>query len=514
MPDNKLCKITIIKVRFISGFFSKSNDKECRMNKRQFFTFSVLIAAALLSAACGGTENAPTEAAKPVTTEAPAPPELFGDPIRGGLMYDKWWKVVGADAPSEDHPLWATQDTNTRSGDTTWRCKECHGWDYKGVDGAYGGGSHMTGFKGVIQMAGEDANEVLAALQGSTNADHDFSSVMDEQALTDLALFISEEIIDYSDLVGDDKAALSTDLHEGEHIYQDYCAVCHGKDGSTLNFGSDEEPEYLGDLALGNPWEVLHKARFGQPGEDLMPSAIDKGWTVDEQGALLAYVQTLEPMDDLVPQGGLLYDKWWNALGIDAPTEDNPLWATQTTNERSGDTTWRCKECHGWDYKGVDGAYGGGSHMTGFTGVYDAAGYSAEELTAWLDGSTNADHDFSAYLDADAFAALAAFIQGGTVDMSMYINYDDKSAIGDAAAGQPLYDSTCAPCHGTDGTMLNFGDEADPLYLGGLAWDNPWETLHKAANGQPGKPMPSGLALGWSWEDLANVLAYSQSLGE
>jgi thiosulfate dehydrogenase len=463
----------------------------------------------------------PTEAAMPeddmATTEAPPPAELMGNPVRGGLMYDKWWKITGADEPTDDHPLWATQDSNTRSGDDTWRCKECHGWDYKGASGAYGSGSHFTGFAGVIQMAGSDPNDVLSALKGGSNSDHDFSGVMGEQDLIDLALFISEEIIDFSTLVGDDKAALSTDLHEGEHLFEDSCAICHGKDGAMLNFGDEEEPEYLGDLALGNPWEVLHKARFGQPGVDQMPSVITEGWTLEEQGALLAYLQTLEPMmamDDLAPKGGLLYDKWWKALGIDEPTGDHPLWAAQTTNERSGDDTWRCKECHGWDYQGADGAYGSGSHFTGFPGVLGAMDYSAEELTAQLDGTNNPAHDFSAYLDADAFAALVAFLQSGTVDMSLYVNYDDKSAIGDAAAGQPLYESTCSACHGADGTMLNFGDESEPEYLGDLGRGNPWETLHKAANGQPGSSMPSGRALGWSWEDLANVLAYIQTLGE
>jgi thiosulfate dehydrogenase len=470
------------------------------MNKRFIFTFSMLTVVVLFLVACGEKDTAPAE--------------LSGDSLRGGLMYDKWWKVAGTDAPTEDHPLWSTQSTNTRSGSDTWRCKECHGWDYKGVDGAYGSGSHMTGFMGVIQMAGEDPNDILAALKGDTNSDHDFSTVLDEQVLIDLALFISEDIIDFSTLVGDDKAALSMDVATGEQLYQDTCAACHGKDGAQINFGSDDDPEYMGDLALGNPWEVLHKTRFGQPGESLMPSAIDAGWTVDQQGALLAYLQTLQPMDDLDPQGGLLYDKWWNALGVDAPDSDHPLWSTQSTNTRSGADTWRCKECHGWDYMGVDGAYGGGSHMTGFTGVYGAAGLSAEELTAWLDGSTKTEHDFSAYLDADAIAALVAFLQKGTVDMSTYINYDDKTAIGDADVGQTLYDGTCAACHGSDGTMLNFGDAADPEYLGDLGRGNPWETLHKAAFGHPGSMMPSGLNLGWTWQDLADVLAYVQALGE
>ncbi|MDP2660197.1 MAG: hypothetical protein Q8R28_05670, partial [Dehalococcoidia bacterium] len=71
-----------------------------------------------------------------------------------------------------------------------------------------------------------------------------------------------------------------------------------------------------------------------------------------------------------VAKGGRLYDTWWKeAPGASAPTGDQPLWATQTTNTRKGTDTWRCKECHGWDYGGKDGAYGSGSHKTGFVGV-------------------------------------------------------------------------------------------------------------------------------------------------
>ena len=101
---------------------------------------------------------------EPAAVEEPAAPMLSGDSLRGGLLYDKWWSPLGLDAPEGDQALWATQDTNTRTGADTWRCKECHGWDYKGVDGAYGDSSHTTGFVGVIQMAGGDANEILAAL--------------------------------------------------------------------------------------------------------------------------------------------------------------------------------------------------------------------------------------------------------------------------------------------------------------------------------------------------------------
>jgi len=73
--------------------------------------------------------------------------------VRGGAMYDTWWAVTGAAAPATNHPLWALRpDTtrNARTGSETWRCKECHGWDYKGVNGAYAKGSHRTGFAGIL----------------------------------------------------------------------------------------------------------------------------------------------------------------------------------------------------------------------------------------------------------------------------------------------------------------------------------------------------------------------------
>lgn len=476
----------------------------------------ILIGVLVLAlAACGGEEEPEPTQEPAQATEAPAPTEapkveLFGDSLRGGVLYDKWWKVLGMDAPEEDHALWATQDSNTRSGDSTWRCKECHGWDYKGADGAYGSGSHFTGFVGVLDAAGQGAQYVLGALKGETNPDHDFLAVMDEQALTDIALFIAEETMDYDQFVGEDKQAAGGDLTVGDDLYQDNCSECHGPEGTAVNFKDEAGPEYIAGLASGNPWEFAHKMRFGQPGVDDMPSGIDNGWTEDEQLSVLAYAQSL-PTSSPVTEGGVLYDKWWKAMGADAPEEDQALWATQDTNERSGDSTWRCKECHGWDYKGADGAYGSGSHFTGFPGVFDAASMSADELAGWLDGSANSDHDFSAFLGEDQIGMLVAFLQEGMVDMSKFIN-DDKTVDGDPEHGKTLYNAGCSRCHGEDGKTINFKDEAAPVYVGTLANDNPWETLHKASFGQPGEHMPASVNFDWSVQDLADLLSYAQSL--
>ena len=455
----------------------------------------------LILAACA---SPPAQA--PTATEAPS---FSGNATRGGQLYDKWWSVLELDEPEGDHPLWSTQSTNTRSGADTWRCKECHGWDYKGKDGAYGSGSHATGFPGVMRMDGMDAHDVLPTLLGSTNPDHDFFTLLDPQALIDLALFMSQALIDDSLVVNGDKSPVNGDASTGATHFS-LCATCHGFQGTAINFGNESEPEYLGTIAADNPWEFVHKARFGQPGVIVMPAGFSMNRPQQDYADLLAHIQTL-PTSSLVTEGGRLYDKWWEAIGADKPESDHPLWATQTTSEASGADTWRCKECHGWDYKGADGAYGSGSHFTGFKGILGAQEMSAEDLTAWLNGSQNPDHDYSSHLNEAQLSMLVAFIQNGVADVTTYIN-SDKTVNGDSQHGAALFGSTCVRCHGGDGKTLNFGDESKPEYVGTVAADNPWEAFHKVAVGQPGTDMPAGLNFGWTLQDIADLVVHLQTL--
>lgn len=449
------------------------------------------------------------------------------DLVRGGLLYDKWWAVSEAGeehehaeeegehthdvdvlAPEGDHPLWATQDTNTRSGADTWRCKECHGWDYKGADGAYGSGSHFTGFPGIQASVGKPPEVIMAVLRGSTNPDHDFSELIGEEDLENLAAFVSEALIDPDTLLNDDHTSAG-DAANGETLYASVCTYCHGPAGNAINFSDLEEPEFLGHLAADNPWEFIHKVRFGQPGWP-MPSAINNGWSDQEVADVLAYVESFTT-DAALSGGGPLYDNWSAALDVDVPEGDHPLWATQDTNTRSGADTWRCKECHGWDYRGAEGAYGSGSHMTGFTGVLDSASMSDDEVLGWLNGTANPDHDFSLYLDEVELNALVVFLQQEATDITAYVN-DDGTVNGDPRLGRDLFGGTCAACHGVDGQEMNFGSMDEPEYVGTIAADNPWEFFHKASFGHPGVPMPAGRALGWTEQDIADVLAYAQTL--
>jgi mono/diheme cytochrome c family protein len=85
--------------------------------------------------------------------------------------------------------------------------------------------------------------------------------------------------------INDDKSLVGGDASKGEILYENTCVFCHGVDGKA-------QPEALGELAKDNPWEVMHKIRFGQPGIG-MPAAVDNNWSINEVVDLLKYLQTL-----------------------------------------------------------------------------------------------------------------------------------------------------------------------------------------------------------------------------
>jgi thiosulfate dehydrogenase len=356
--------------------------------------------------------------------------------------------------------------------------------------------------------------ELLAILDGSSNADHDFSA-MGEQALGSLVTFLQEGQVNMKDYIDyESKAPIAGNAEEGEELFEGTCAACHGADGRKLNFGSADEPEFVGTIAADNPWEFAHKVRAGQPGT-AMPSAIDLGWSIEDVMNVLAFAQTLPsgpPEPTAASRGGRLYDKWWKEAGVDEPSGDMPVWARQDTNTRSGTSTWRCKECHGWDYKGAEGAYGSGSHFTGFPGIFNAQDKSVDDLVAQISGGIDPEHDFSAMGD-QAILDLVSFIKEGLVDLTTVIDYETKAPIdGDLEEGEELYEGSCAACHGDDGRLLNFGSADEPEYVGTIAVDNPWEFVHKVRAGQPGTGMPSAIDGGWNLKDVIDLLAYSQTL--
>jgi len=220
----------------------------------------------------------------------------------------------------------------------------------------------------------------------------------------------------------------------------------------------------------------------------------------------------------VISTGGKLYDNWISETGAAALTGTHPLWSLQTTNTRTGNDAFRCKECHGWDYKGVGGAYGSGSHKTGFPGVYRASQVmSKDQLVSVLKGGTDYRHDFSKYLTNDQINSIAVFLKAGVINDAQIIDYATKKPKGtvDMANGQSKYSRTCASCHGDDGKKIAFGPATAPEYIGTIGVGNPWEYTHKVLYGQPGDSgadMPVAIIRGWTMQDVMDVLAYSQTL--
>ena len=186
-----------------------------------------------------------------------------------------------------------------------------------------------------------------------------------------------------------------------------------------------------------------------------------------------------------ISRGGRLYDKWFVENKAAKPGDDHAAYPHKG-GKYGKDTSWRCKECHGWDYKGKDGAYAKGGHATGIKGISGAAGKDPASIVAILRDKLHGYTD--AQISAKDAGDLALFVSKGQVDTAKYIDAAGKPK-GDGAKGEVYFNTMCAGCHGTDGKKITTAPS-----IGSVA-DNPYEMLHKVMNGQPGEAMPSRRAL-------------------
>ena len=170
------------------------------------------------------------------------------DVVRGGMMYDDWSVFTGIDPPPGEHPLYPPAGIQT--GAATFRCKECHGWDYKGVAGAYGSGSHFTSISGVFGSV-MTAAELFDLIKFDTPPfGHGFGNYgLSDDDIDDIVDFLQYGVID-TDLYIDGAGQFIGVEVEGRHNYkqvggQKTCISCHGADGSDHNFGTPLDPEYV-----------------------------------------------------------------------------------------------------------------------------------------------------------------------------------------------------------------------------------------------------------------------------
>jgi cytochrome c2 len=205
--------------------------------------------------------------------------------------------------------------------------------------------------------------------------------------------------------------------------------------------------------------------------------------------ATLAALTCLSPVlsaqatetDSAIARGGRLYDKFFGENKLAKPDSDHAAYPVKG-GKYGKETSWRCKECHGWDYRGKDGAYAKGGHATGIMGVHGAAGRDPAAIVALLKDSRHGYTDKQ--LSAKDMNDLALFISKGQIDMTRYVDASNKSK-GNAVKGEGYFNTICAGCHGVDGKKVKDGPP-----LGSVA-DNGAEMMHKILNGQPGEGMPA-----------------------
>ena len=410
---------------------------------------------------------------------------------RGGRLFDNWFLETKDHPPPQSHPNYKNARPSMNGTGTSWRCAACHGWDYKGR------AEQETG-----ALSGKEGTDPasLAAILADKN--HLYGDKLPQRELTDLAAFIADGLIDMTPYIApSSKRSLGDAKREGA-LYATICANCHGADGHRITTILP-----LGTFARRNPREALHKILNGHPAERMPPLRFLKTKRLND---LLALTQTL-PAKDLsasIIRGGRLYDHWQKETGSQAPTARHPAYPRQAAQATAPQTNWRCKECHGWDYKGRDGAYAQGPHRTGIKGIRAWAGREPRAVIEVLMDTNHRYHGaqwFKAPLDLQDLIDLANFVTRGQIDMAAYIDPKTGIAKGDGQRRRDEFNLLCATCHGKGGNALLTGKA-----IGTVARENPWEALHKIRNGHPNETMPALQALDMTM--LVDILAYAQTL--
>jgi mono/diheme cytochrome c family protein len=422
--------------------------------------------------------------------------------VRGGRLYDHWQKEIKVSAPKASQGAYPADKGFAADPENNWRCKECHGWDYLGSDGAYGQGRHFTGIKGIRGMTGAPNEDIVTLLK---DKNHSYSGLLNEKDLKDLANFVSNGQIDIDAFIDRTTRKAKGDSSKHQEYYDSICANCHGSDGMKI---TTIPP--LGETSRVNPGKTLHKILNGHPHET-MPALRVLGMEIVVN--TLAYTQTLPEKNILssVIRGGRLYDNWLKEKKIRSkplPISIYPYDRKHSAYPREGfyankpRVNWRCKECHGWDYLGRDGAYERGQHFTGIKGIRGMIGAPNEDIISIL---KDENHNYEGLLDHKDLSDLAYFVSKGQIDMDDHINRTTRKAKGDSSKHKEYYDAICANCHGTNGLKIS-----TMIPLGKITNSNPWEALHKILNGHPDEEMPPLRVL--DFQILVDVLSYTQTL--
>jgi hypothetical protein len=218
-------------------------------------------------------------------------------------------------------------------------------------------------------------------------------------------------------------------------------------------------------------------------------------------------------------KGGRYFDKWYGdsryAGAFEPDSSDTPGVADGSGGPSADGTlpdgggalmlndaghAYRLKNFFGWDLRGASGVYGPEHQDKSYVLPVDlmADTRSASELAAWFAAGGDGLPALGDVLTDGELADLAAFVvamRTGRLAQASQIwdlsttapkSYTLRPG-GDADAGHAAFASTCAACHGADGTSLLI--EHGEFTLGSFSRQNAYEGWMKVLNGHPGSIM-------------------------
>lgn len=495
----------------------------------------------------------------------------------GGRLYDQWWSasslvpLPASPSATAVHALWPS--TNPTLGPATFRCANCHGWDYAGVDGALGvtdlsKNPLYTGIKGFISPSSRvplrqspaEIYDFIHSGQVIKADDHAFASNLKEVDIYNLTRFIvmlREEALakkapaDFIDattgLVKNANQSYGQQSYSAPFEVGGCTEGCHNTDGRVPSLPGTTT-KYLRDIARKRSQETLHKIRFGLP--DLagkMYGLTDYGYFMPEAATdILGYVQNGLNRNGI--RGGRLYDNWMLEAGKAAPTKANPLLDLPQRPPLSGSDAWKCSACHGFDYRGAPNYGNNLLELKSIRTWTDSYIYDfLKNGRLFIDPVKHQQtviHDFGPFLDDTDLWDMTAFISVQMIETRRYFSFtaataNAGAAIGKTDNGQSLYNgannsvklgqwvSSCTYCHGADGKLIPDGSKATKMDIFHVSWDDPRRFFHRVRFGMPGvfgtsPRMPGLLELDINYSngavkrlehtDAADITAYAQKM--
>lgn len=119
---------------------------------------------------------------------------------RGGQLYDHWAKVSGQSTPEVMADEEGDAISNPADAKHDFRCKNCHGWDYRGSQGFYRGKSYAVGLDLRAWAAGKTVAKIADKITHGEHGMPAYGDVMSAAQIMDLSYFLKEGLHDTNKL--------------------------------------------------------------------------------------------------------------------------------------------------------------------------------------------------------------------------------------------------------------------------------------------------------------------------